>query len=65
MNRSAPISSSRKIGPQSTWRPGHQPNKAELEADMRIDATPEDIARALIRPVHIKYVRRPKDRRSQ
>lgn len=31
----------------------YQPSKAELEADVSIDATPEQLARAVLRPVKI------------
>ena len=31
----------------------YQPNKAELEEDVRVDATPEELARAVLRPVKI------------
>ena len=34
----------------------YQPSKAELEEDVSIDATPEEIARAVLRPVKIVYV---------
>ena len=29
----------------------YQPNKAELEADLHVDATPEELRQALVRPV--------------
>ena len=29
----------------------YQPSKAELEADITVDATPEELRRALVRPV--------------
>ena len=32
----------------------YQPNKAELEADANIDATPEELARALMQPVIVQ-----------
>ena len=32
----------------------YQPTKAELEADMSIQATPEQLARAVMRPVRVK-----------
>ncbi len=32
----------------------YQPSKAELEADMSIDATPEDVARAVMKQVMVK-----------
>ena len=38
----------------------YQPSKAELEADMRVDATFEEAVDALTRPVRIRYVDRPK-----
>ncbi len=31
----------------------YQPNKAELEEDVRLDATPEELARAVLRPVQV------------
>ena len=38
----------------------YQPNKAELEEDMRVDATFEEAVDALTRPVSIRYIDRPK-----
>ena len=32
----------------------YQPSKAELEEDVSIDATPEDLRRAVMRPVQVK-----------
>ena len=43
-------------------RSTYQPTKAELEADIRIDATPEEIARSLCQPVKISYIDKPKAR---
>ena len=34
----------------------YQPSMAELEEEVRIDAAPEDVARAIMRPVNIKHV---------
>ena len=34
---------------------GHQPTKAELEEDVSIDATPEELARAVLTPVRVEY----------
>ena len=34
----------------------YQPSKAELEEDMRIDATPEELARAVLQPVEIEQI---------
>ena len=42
--------------------PSYQPSKAELEADTRVDATFEEAVQALVRPVRIRYVPRPKRR---
>ena len=33
----------------------YQPSKAELEEDVSIEATPEDIARAVLRPVQVVF----------
>ena len=41
----------------------YRPNKAELGADMRIDATPESIAKAVVLSVNIRSSTRSKDRR--
>lgn len=35
--------------------PSYQPSKAELEADMSINASPEQLARALGRQVEVRY----------
>ena len=41
--------------PEVRVRPsGYQPTKAELEADMAIDATPEALAEATLRPVTLR-----------
>ena len=37
--------------------PSYQPSKAEREADMRINASPEQLARALGRQVKVRYSR--------
>jgi hypothetical protein len=34
-----------------------QPSKAELEADVSIDATPDDVARALTQTVNVRRVK--------
>ena len=31
----------------------YQPNKAEIEEDVRLDATPDELARAALRPVEV------------
>ena len=33
--------------------PKYQPNKAELEEDLRIDATFEDLSKAVVQPVKV------------
>ena len=39
----------------------YQPSKAELEEDVRLDATPEDVARSVLQPVRVRH-RKPKQR---
>ena len=41
----------------------YQPTKAELEADMRVEADFEELARALVQPVNIRWIDRPRNRR--
>lgn len=43
-------------------RKSYQPSKAELDEDMRIDASPEEAARRLVEPVDIRHISRPKKR---
>lgn len=43
----------------------YQPSKAELEADMSIDASPEDVARAVMRRVDVQYVSPSKKRKAE
>lgn len=40
--------------------PSYQPSKAELEVDVRVDATFEEAIQALAGPVSIRYVSHPK-----
>ena len=40
--------------------PDYQPSTAELEADTRVDATFEEAVQALVSPVRINYIQRPK-----
>ena len=42
--------------------PSYQPSKAELEEDMRVDATFEEAVAALARPAVVNYIPRPKRR---
>ena len=39
--------------------PSYQPSKAELEEDLRVDATFEEAVRALAQPVKLRYVKYP------
>lgn len=41
-------------------RSDYQPSKAELEEDMSIDASFEELMQAVTEPVEIKYTPRPK-----
>ena len=36
--------------------PKYQPTKAEMEEDVRVDATPEELAKAILRPVNVRYI---------
>ena len=45
-------------------KPAYQPSKAELEEDVRVNATFEEAVAALTRPVAVNYIPRPKARRS-
>ena len=38
----------------------YQPTKAELEADVSIDATPEELVQSVIQPVKLKHTRKAK-----
>lgn len=40
--------------------PSYQPSRAELREDLRIDATFEELTAAVVRPVRIRYIKRPK-----
>ena len=43
-------------------KPTYQPSKAELNEDVRVNATFEEAVDALTRPVEINYVPRPSRR---
>ena len=43
-------------------RSDYQPSKAELEEDMNIDASLEELVQAVAEPVTIKYIPRPKQK---
>ena len=38
----------------------YQPTKAELDKDMSIDTTPEELARVALRPVNVKIIGKDK-----
>ena len=40
--------------------PSYQPSKEELEEDVRIDATFDELVDAVLLPVKIRYIDRPK-----
>ena len=40
--------------------PRYQPSPAELQEDLRIRATPEQAARAVMRRVQVRQIHRPK-----
>lgn len=42
--------------------PSYQPSKAELEEDLRVNATLEELGKALTRTVKVRYVK-PRKRR--
>ena len=41
-------------------RSDYQPSKAEMEEDVRIDCSFEELAQMVTEPVEIKYISRPK-----
>ena len=43
--------------------PSYQPSKAELEEDLRVDATFDEAVQALVRPVKVRYVKYPNRKR--
>ena len=43
----------------------YQPTKAEMEEDFRINATPEEIADALLAPVKGRWIDKPRQRRQR
>ena len=51
----------REDGPRDVEvaHPSYQPSKAELEADMRVNASFEEAVDALTRPVRMRYVEKP------
>jgi hypothetical protein len=42
--------------------PSYQPSRAELNEDMRVDATFDEAVQALAQPVKIRYIKRPNSR---
>lgn len=49
-----------KPGEVEIVRPTYQPSKAELEEDMRVEASFDEAVDALTQPVRIRYIDRPK-----
>ena len=43
--------------------PSYQPGKAELDEDMRVDASFEEAVNALTKPVRVRHILRPGQRR--
>ncbi len=43
--------------------PSYQPSKAELEEDLRVNATFDEAVQALVRPVKLRYAKYPKRKR--
>ena len=41
--------------------PSYQPSRSELRDDLRVDATFEELAKAVVQPVKVRYVK-PKKR---
>lgn len=41
-------------------RPSYQPSRAELNEDMRVEATFEEAVQALAKPVRIRHISRPR-----
>ena len=42
--------------------PSYQPSRAELREDLRINATFEELAKAVVQPVKVRYIKPPKQR---
>ena len=45
--------------------PSYQPSTAELNEDTRVDATFEEAVQALVQPVRIRYISRPRKARPE
>ena len=43
--------------------PSYQPSRSELREDLRINATFEELAKAVVQPVKVRYVKPPKRKR--
>ena len=42
--------------------PRYQPSQTELKKDMRINASPEEVAKAVMQRGEVRHIRRPKTR---
>ena len=43
----------------------YQPNKSELNEEFKIDATVEEITDALVQPVKVRWIDKPRPRRTR
>lgn len=57
--KSLPIKDKPKPRKLKLVKPSYQPSKVELEADLQIDAIPEDAVEALLKSMEIEYVENP------
>ena len=55
INGGTPITQPKQKPTVRLKRSGYQPSKAEMGEDISIDATPEEVARAVLTPVRIEY----------
>ncbi len=51
----------KKVSVVKVVHPSYQPSSAELQADLRVKATPKQAIKALGRRVKINYVKSPKE----
>ena len=60
--KSPPGATERDVPTVEVVDSSYQPSKAELEADVSIDATPDEVARAITRTVRTSRVKAPSKR---
>ena len=46
-------------------RSTYQPTKAELKEDLRVDATMDEIGSALVQPVNVRWIDKPRNRHAE